>query len=186
MISNLGKHRRTAVLLLGAFFILSIAGCATFQRSPVTKAVAVLRSNPNYNVTGMVTFVQEGRGVRIIVDAAGFVPGKHGIHIHEFGDISAPDFSSAGGHFNPKNAPHGTPADKERHIGDLGNVEADKSGRIKVSFLDSTISLTGVNSILGRSVIIKEKADDFTTQPSGGAGKRLAAGIIGISLLQGE
>jgi len=166
--------------------IAGFLGCATFQKNPVTKAVAVLRSNPEFKISGTITFIQEGADVRIIFDAEGLTPGKHGIHIHEFGDIAAADFSSAGSHFNPYNKAHGSPLDKERHLGDLGNIEADKSGRAKGSFLDTRISLTGTNAIIGRSVIIKEKADDFTTQPGGGAGKRIAAGIIGISLMPGD
>jgi len=174
------------LIVMGIAVALLGIGCSTFQRAPVTKAVAVLRSHPDFRISGTITFIQEGMNVRVIVDASGLAPGKHGIHIHEFGDLSSPDFTSAGGHFNPGNKAHAAPYDMERHVGDLGNIEADKSGRVKDNFLDEKIALTGSNSIIGRSVIIKEKADDFTTQPGGGAGKRIAAGIIGISPLPGD
>ena len=80
--------------------------------------------------------------------------------------------------------PHGGPEDKKKHLGDLGNIEADRTGRAKVNLLSETISLSGRNGIVGRSIIIKERADDYKTQPAGGAGARIAFGIIGMSFLE--
>jgi Cu/Zn superoxide dismutase len=74
-------------------------------------------------VQGTVTFIQEGSAVRVIADVSGLTPGKHGFHIHEFGDLTAQDGSSLGGHLNPYNSMHGGPDDKVRHLGDLGNLE---------------------------------------------------------------
>jgi len=167
-----------------AVFSFMVTGCASLGISPApkaTQAVAVLRPTQGSNASGKIVFIQEGNKVRIVADVTGLTPGKHGIHIHEFGDCTTPDGMGAGGHFNPHNKPHGGPDDDERHLGDLGNLDADKTGRAKYDRLDDRISLTGRNSIIGRSVVIKERADDFTTQPGGNAGARVACGVIGVA-----
>ena len=179
-----------AVTVLVIAVIAGLLGCATGPivkvTRPVTKAVAIIRPLQGSGVQGIVTFIQEGNGVRVVAEITGLSPGKHGFHIHEFGDGTAVDGMSLGGHFNPTNTTHGGPEDKERHVGDLGNIEADRSGRAKYNRLDTRISLQGRNSIIGRSIVIKERADDFKTQPGGGAGLRIAYGIIGISSLPSD
>jgi Cu-Zn family superoxide dismutase len=180
---NFKKKRLICVFvtLLGIIVILS--GCASLQigAPKVSKAVAVITPIGDSGVRGVVTFIQEKNAVRIVADLSGLTPGKHGFHIHEFGDRSSPDGMSAGGHFNPHNTAHGDPYDKASHVGDLGNIEADRSGKATYNRLNYKISLTGPNSIIGRSVVIKEKPDDFKTQPGGGAGARIAWGVIGIA-----
>jgi Cu-Zn family superoxide dismutase len=109
----------------------------------------------------------------------GFTPGRHGFHIHEFGDCSAKDLSSAGSHFNPAMKSHGAPTDEMRHDGDMGNVVADESGKTHLEYIDRKITLDGENSIIGRAVIVHEKEDDLKTQPTGNAGGRVACGVIG-------
>ena len=102
---------------------MTLAGCASlplFGSKAPTKAVAVLRPLQGSTVQGTVSFIQEGSSVRAIAVLSGLTPGKHGIHIHEFGDCTAADGSSLGGHFNPGNTMHAGPEDKERHVGDLG------------------------------------------------------------------
>ena len=175
-------------LIVGVVVIsMAVIGCASlplFGPKAPTKAVAVLRPLQGSTIQGTVSFIQEGSGVRVIADLSGLTPGKHGIHIHEFGDCTAADGSSLGGHYNPGNTMHAGPEDKERHVGDLGNIEADKTGKAKYNRLDQQISLNGRNSIIGRSIVIKEKADDYKTQPGGAAGMRIACGVIGISSLE--
>ena len=182
------KTTHIATLILLVLVIPALIGCATISitTKPVTKAVATIRPLQDSGVQGVVTFIQEGNGVRVIADITGLTPGKHGFHIHEFGDGTAADGLSLGGHYNPGNTMHGGPEDGDRHVGDLGNIEADRSGRAKYNRLDTEISLDGRKSIIGRSVVIKEKVDDFKTQPGGGAGIRVAYGIIGISSLPSE
>ena len=141
------------------------------------KAVAVLSPAPNGKVKGQVTFLEETEGVRVTANIEGLTPGKHGFHIHEKGDCSAADFSSAGGHFNPANSKHGSPTDPEHHVGDFGNLEANEQGVARFERVFSWLSFKGTNSILGKGVIVHEKADDFG-QPSGNAGGRLACGVI--------
>jgi Cu-Zn family superoxide dismutase len=115
-----------------------------------------------------------------VADLEGLEPGLHGFHIHEVGDCSAPDASSAGGHFNPDNTPHGTPENPpaQRHVGDLGNLEADAEGKAHYERVDQMLPLRGPNSIVGKSVIVHAQADDLSSQPSGSAGPRLACGVI--------
>jgi Cu-Zn family superoxide dismutase len=131
-------------------------------------------------VQGVVSFSKERDGVAIDASIQGLSPGLHGFHIHEFGDCTSLDANSAGGHFNPTNMPHGSPSADKRHAGDLGNVEADASGTAKAKFVLPGLSLEGPNSIMGRSVIVHAQADDFTTQPTGASGPRVACGVIGI------
>jgi Cu-Zn family superoxide dismutase len=83
----------------------------------------------------------------------GLKPGKHGFHIHQFGDYSG-GCVSAGSHFNPSSKNHGSPEDTERHAGDLGNVVADASGKVTLNITDSQIPLEGPNTIIGRSVVV--------------------------------
>ncbi|MFP4071997.1 MAG: superoxide dismutase family protein, partial [Desulfovibrionales bacterium] len=116
----------------------------------------------------------------------GLTPGKHGFHIHEYGDCSASDATSAGGHYNPTDMPHAGPDAAKRHVGDLGNVTADDSGRVSENFLDPVISLNGPHSLVGLSVVVHEGADDFTSQPSGDAGPRVGCGVVGIRKESGD
>ena len=116
--------------------------------------------------------------MRVVADIEGLTPGDHGFHVHEFGDCSAPDGTSAGAHFNPTKKPHGAPDNAERHVGDLGNITADESGKAHYDRIDTVIELNGENTIVGRSVIVHAKADDFVSQPAGNAGSRIACGVI--------
>src|SRR5581483_11552588 len=123
-------------------------------------------------VSGEVTFLKVDGGVKVTAQVTGLTPGSHGFHIHEFGDCSAADFTSAGGHFNPAGVPHAGPKDAQHHAGDLGNIEADASGKATLEWTDPGMTLEGPGSILGRGVIVHEKADDLKTQPTGNAGSR--------------
>jgi superoxide dismutase, Cu-Zn family len=133
------------------------------------------------NTSGTVTFKQVGENkVKVSVDLQGVPPGTHGFHIHEKSDLSAPDLSSAGPHFNPTKHKHGGPDSPERHAGDLGNVEADASGKIKKDMIVEGITVGGggSNDIIGKSVILHAKTDDLKTDPSGNSGGRIAGGAI--------
>lgn len=146
------------------------------------RAVANLQPTEGSSVTGTVTFESTNGGVRIEAHINGLSPGKHGFHIHEFGDCSAPDASSAGGHFNPGNHPHGAPGQGEHHAGDLGNLEADESGHAMKEMTVDFITLgSGPNSVVGKAVIVHADEDDLSTQPTGNAGGRLACGVIELS-----
>ena len=111
---------------------------------------------------------------KIVADVTGLTPGKHGFHIHQFGDCSSPDGNAAGGHFNPTKAPHAGHDAAQRHVGDLGNLEADASGKAHLELTDNMMTMSGEKSIIGRGVIVHEKEDDLKSQPVGNAGGRLA------------
>ncbi len=143
-------------------------------------AIAVLVAGPDGKVSGTIRFTQQDDGVKVEADVKGLTPGKHGFHVHEHGDLSKPDFTSAGGHFNPKGHPHADRSADQRHVGDLGNLEADAQGNAKTSFVDQQLQLTGPDSIIGRAVIVHAKADDLKSQPTGDAGGRVAGGVIGV------
>lgn len=150
----------------------------SLQAENAKQAVAEIHPASNSTVSGRVVFVQEKEGIRVIADLKGLKPGVHGFHIHEKGDCSAPDATSAGAHFNPTNEPHASPDAEKRHVGDLGNITADKDGHATLERLDKVLTFEGPNSIMGKSVIVHEKEDDFTTQPTGNAGGRIGCGVI--------
>ncbi|PAA81930.1 hypothetical protein BOX15_Mlig025319g3, partial [Macrostomum lignano] len=147
------------------------------------KAVCVLKGDAG--VSGTLHFEQAGDVVKVTGSVEGLAPGKHGFHVHEFGD-NTNGCVSAGAHFNPCKRTHGAPDDEERHVGDLGNVEADASGRAGVEITDKLINLTGPNSIIGRSLVVHADTDDLgrggheLSKTTGNAGGRLACGVIGI------
>ena len=147
----------------------------------VTYAVAMVHPLGDHKVNGKVTFTETNDGVEIVAELTGLQPGEHGFHVHEFGDCSMADGKCAGGHFNPTGQPHAGPDDAKRHVGDLGNIKADGQGNASYKRTDKVISLNGKNSIIGRSVIVHAKPDDFKTQqPPGNAGDRIGCGTIGI------
>ena len=159
----------------------------TSNPAAVTKAVATLApgkaatTRPTANhVTGTVTFTAaEGGTVAFVADVDGLEPNSvHGFHIHEKGDLSAADLSSAGGHYNPTHDLHAGPDAPHHHAGDLGNLTADDQGHAHLTGTVGHVSLGGENSILDRSVIVHAKADDLKSQPAGDSGSRIAGGVI--------
>jgi Cu-Zn family superoxide dismutase len=151
------------------------------QGNMVTKAICVLMPAGDDNVHGLVTFEQTDDGMVVTADVTGLTPGKHGFHIHEYGDCSSPDFKSAGSHLMAPGEVHAGPENPNRHIGDMGNLVADASGKAHLTLVDDKLSFTGPYSILGRAIIVHAGADDLTTQPTGNAGGRVACGTIGIA-----
>lgn len=154
--------------------IITVISCS----SKTQKAEAILESKSGSSVTGKVTFTKDGNVVKIVADINGLTPGKHGFHIHEKGDCSAPDGTSAGGHFNPRSMQHSGHESPERHTGDMGNLTADESGKAHLEITDTMMSFDGEESIIGKSIIVHEKEDDLKTQPTGDAGGRVACGVI--------
>jgi len=145
------------------------------------RAIAVLVPTAGNAARGTVTFEAVSGGVRITAQLEGLPAGDHGFHIHELGDCSAADGTSAGGHYNPAGAPHAGPDGSPRHVGDLGNVTADTQGTATYDRTDRLVRLDGPDGVVGRGVIVHAGADDLATQPTGNAGARLACGVIGIA-----
>lgn len=163
---------KTVIISLVVFSAL-----ITMARAQNTTAVAKLEPKSGSQVTGTVKFVKSGDEVHVTADLQNLTPGLHGFHIHEKGDCSAPDAASAGGHFNPTHQHHGGPDTAERHAGDLGNIEADASGKAHLHWMGK-LDLSGPTSIIGKSVVVHEKADDLKTDPAGNSGARIACGVI--------
>lgn len=169
------------VAICGAFFL----GTTFYYYSPlypsITKAIAVVNPTQGNTASGVVTFEQQKDGLHITAQLSGLTPGNHGFHIHEFGNCACPDAVCAGDHYNPTSKPHGSQQDKNRHVGDLGNIIADSEGNGTYETIDHHVTLNGPYSIIGRAVIVHADEDDFTTQPTGNSGARIGAGVIGIA-----
>ena len=148
----------------------------------IKEAVAVLHPTSGNKAHGTIRFTQTGEKVKIVAELQGLNPGqKHAMHIHAFGDCSAPDATSAGGHYNPEGHAHALPNGGPRHAGDLGNVQADKQGKARYELTVDNITIAGTrNPIIGRGVIVHAKPDDGG-QPVGNAGDRIACGVIGVA-----
>lgn len=154
-----------------------------------SSAVSMLGGNSGYStrneLKGVVRFAQAEEGCIIDGTIDGLAPGLHGMHIHECGDISQ-GCDSVGEHFNPDNAPHGGPEDErsKRHLGDLGNIRADNSGRATFRVVNKLLKIP---DIIGRSLVVTENPDDLgkgdtpESKVNGNSGTRLACGIIARS-----
>lgn len=160
--------------------LLALGACANTNTSTGPSATAKLQSTRGNTATGSVNFSQNGD--RVVV--SGLVSGlkanaEHGFHLHEKGDCSSEDGMSAGGHFNPDSQPHGNHASVSHHAGDLPSLKADAGGVAKFSFESKTIAVgSGTNDIVGRALIVHRDPDDFTTQPTGNSGPRLACAVV--------
>jgi Cu-Zn family superoxide dismutase len=179
-------YRNWAKLFVAGAAFLGMTSCATPGPTPesaatITRAVAVLHPTEGNQVHGIVTFSKEADGVKVVADVEGLTPGLHGFHIHEYGDCSAPDGTSAGGHFNPDNVQHGGPTDSVRHVGDMGNLDANAEGNAHYEWTDSLLAFSGPHSLVGRGLIVHADPDDLKSQPTGNAGARVACGVIGIA-----
>lgn len=166
-----------------AIITVLIIGCKTNTKSGDAKILTItLEPKSNSTVSGTATFTEKNGKVTFVAKMAGLQPGVHAIHIHEKSDCTATDGSSAGGHWNPTFKKHGKWGVGEYHKGDIGNFTADDKG-------NGTITMTTdewcigcedeTKNILGKGLIVHQGTDDFTTQPSGNAGARVAcSGII--------
>ena len=170
-----------AYILISVQFLIAQEKMMMQKMPMIHKAVAFITPTHGNTVHGIVTFEKTDSGVHIVATLMQLKPGKHGFHIHEFGDITSDNGSSAGGHFNPDNMPHSMPMSDKRHAGDMGNIVADENGNAHLDYVDSVMKLDGPSSIIGHAVIVHEKEDDFTTQPTGNAGARIGNGVIGIA-----
>lgn len=149
------------------------------QAGGTTNAITVVHGFGTSPIKGVVRFTATDDGVVIRGEITGLMPGKHAFHIHEFGDVT--DGKCSGGHFNPEKKKHGGPDSAERHVGDLGNITADETGKAVIDMKDKQVALSGSHSIIGRAVIIHAKADDLKSDPAGNAGDRIAGGVVGIA-----
>lgn len=138
-------------------------------------------SKSGSNVSGTISFKQTENNVTMNVALKGLTPGTHAIHIHQNGDCSADDGSSAGGHWDPTMENHGKWGEGMHHSGDIGNLEVAADGLASLDFNTDKWCLgcdDQKRNIIGKGLIVHASADDFKSQPSGAAGARVACGVI--------
>ncbi|MDB5357903.1 MAG: sodC [Phycisphaerales bacterium] len=175
-------HFAAATLLAAGALMIGRGNVLRAADAP-TEAVAHIHGagDNKDKITGTATFTPADGGVKVVVEVKGLTPGKHGIHIHEKTDLSKPDLSGAGPHFNPGGHKHGGPdgGGAERHAGDLGNIEADADGNGHLEETVKGLSIAGAkDGVIGHSVIIHAGEDDLKTDPAGKSGARIAGGAI--------
>jgi Cu-Zn family superoxide dismutase len=152
------------------------AGCATYSGPTAQATLQPTRGNA---VSGALQFRQTASGLRVTGEVRGLTPGQEvGFHVHEKGDCSSGDGMSAGGHFNPGGLAHGRHGAAVHHAGDLPSLKADASGVARIDFETRSIALGGATDIVGKGLIVHRDPDDYTTQPTGNAGPRLACAVI--------
>ena len=178
----------TFVMMCSYTMSLGRAGGAAQKGMAVKEAIAVVHPTSSSSCKGIVHFTEVTGGVRVVADIEGLTPNStHGFHIHEFGDCSAPDATSAGGHYDAAmTMHHGKPEDMVRHTGDMGNIQADAAGKAHLELLLKGAMIGDMEApILGRAVIVHANADDFS-QPVGNAGARIGCGVIGVMKPSGK
>lgn len=178
-----GATTATLVVALGAvgLALQAPAGAAIVDESG--QAVARLAPTKDSSASGTATFSSAGKdGVRITIEMSGLKPNsQHGLHVHEKGDCSAPDATSAGPHFSLQGQAHGPHEGDKFHAGDLGNLDADAQGKATKTLVVPAGKLTlaaGPASVVGRAVVVHGGPDDLKSQPAGNSGPRIACGVV--------
>lgn len=167
------------VVFAAACAVASIAAAHDPKEKPMG-AVAGIEARSGSSVKGTATFTAKEGKVTLELKVEGLEPGPHAFHLHEKGDCSAPDAASAGPHWNPTAEAHGKWGTAPFHHGDVGNLVADANGKATLIFTTDLweIGSGDEHDIVGKSLIIHAKPDDFTTQPTGNAGGRIGCGVI--------
>ncbi len=157
----------------------ALAGCASMAPGGLPAGVARLAATQGNSASGEVRFTQQGARLAVVARVSGLKPNQaHGFHVHEKGDCSSPDATSAGGHFNPGGAPHGGPG-VPHHAGDMPSLAADAQGNAQARFtIDGSLAGDAAPAFAGKAVIVHAMPDDYATQPTGNSGARIACGVI--------
>lgn len=170
------------VFLIATVIIAVIIGCkSNTSANTAKKLVLALEAKSNSKVSGTATFTEKNGKVTLVAKVAGLNPGVHAIHIHEKADCSSVDAVSAGGHWNPTFKKHGKWGEAEHHKGDIGNFTADADGNGAITFSTDEWCIgceDATKNIIDKGLIIHQGVDDFTTQPTGNAGARIACTAI--------
>lgn len=162
----------------------ALAGCANMpgfgSGGNTASASAALQPTRGNSTAGSVRFTQHGDRVLVMGEVRGLKPNsEHGFHVHEKGDCSSGDGNSAGGHFNPQGRAHGRHGMGAHHVGDLPSLRSDAAGVARFNFESRSIAVgSGDADVVGRGLIVHANPDDYTTQPTGNAGARLACAVI--------
>ena len=176
------KSTIAVAMLIGV--CLALPGCDGDDENLRLEAIATIgpTTASGTSVTGEAVFTQDGDNIMLTVDIRNASPGLHAVHIHATGDCSAPDGTSAGGHWNPTDEDHGRWGGETFHLGDLGNIPVGSDG---TGYIERTTDLWDIGTgsdldIVGKAIIVHAGEDDFTSQPSGAAGGRIGCGVIGL------
>ena len=176
---------RTTLVAAAGLLVLSLAGCASHRHDAMhgkgRMGVASLTPTQGSPVRGIVMFHEMHGHLMAHAKVSGLKPNaEHGFHVHETGSCASTDGTSAGGHFNPDGKPHG-PQGADHHAGDMPALKADANGNAdqKIMLMGPTLA-DGPQSLVGRSVIVHAQPDDYTTQPTGNSGARIACGVIAV------
>lgn len=154
---------------------------SAMTESAAKTAVATISPLGDGGISGTVTFTEENGQVTMVAEITSAGSGTHAIHIHENGDCSSPDGSSAGGHWNPTGEDHGKWGEAPFHRGDIGNIEVGEDGKGRLELTTDLWCIDCADSaknVLGHAIIVHEMHDDFHSQPSGNAGGRKGCGVI--------
>lgn len=172
---------RTCLFSGAALMLMTLGACALTPR-PTAVAVAELHPTRGYTASGSVRFEQYDEVVRISGEVRGLQPNaEHGFHLHDKGDCSSGDGTSAGPHFNPYGSMHGRHDGLAHHAGDLVSLQADATGVARFNFDLKGLTVTsGKASVVGRGLIVHRDPDDFKSQPAGNAGPRVACAVVQV------
>ena len=185
------KQRLIFIGVMPTFFLLIsisilLVGCERAHQQvsvlptvPAKQANAMISASNDSGLTGMAVFTQNGDQITLTAEIQGASPGLHAIHIHAYGDCSAPDGTSAGGHWNPTDVAHGKWGEGEFHLGDIGNITVGEDGTGRIT-LTTDLWEIGTGSdidVVGRSIIVHADADDFVSQPSGAMQARVSGAV---------
>jgi Cu-Zn family superoxide dismutase len=180
-------------LILGALALAVACGEATRESSgaepydesaaaapELRTAIARIEPKSGSELSGTATFEGGAEEVALVLEVENALPGEHAVHLHEIGDCSSPDGTSAGGHWNPSGVDHGQWGAEPFHLGDIGNLEVGDDGRGSLKMMTDLWSIgTGSESdVVGRAIIVHQSVDDFVTQPTGAAGGRIGCGVV--------
>jgi superoxide dismutase, Cu-Zn family len=185
-----GTHRRRrpcavrtthVVRSAAAWLALALGSCSVSEDPAVERqlAGALVEARNGSALAGFITVKRRSGVVRLFLNVLNAPPGDHGVHLHAAGDCAALDSSPNSPHWNPEAHPHGSTVDAA-HLGDLGNLHVDEAGRGLLTFSSAAFGLGDGTEfdILGRALVIRERADDLVTQPTGNAGLPLGCGVI--------
>lgn len=168
--------QKSPFLTIALFAMLLMAALPSAAKTKVELKDAQGKS------VGNIVIWDQGTGVALELHLHDLAPGEHGIHFHAVPKCEAPEFKSAGGHFNPENKKHGFDSSDGHHAGDMTNFTVNADGKAEVRLEDKDVTLKdGPHSLLskdGAAIVVHAKADDYKTDPSGNSGDRVACGVI--------
>ncbi len=167
--------KRTLILSLS---LLTLAACMTASDGGSASQATVALASAAGDVRGSARIGDGASGLQVSVAVEGLPAGTHGVHLHTTGRCDAPDFASAGGHWNPTARKHGRDNPDGAHHGDLPNIEIGADGRGRLSFTVPSATLAQLMDQDGAALVVHATADDYRTDPSGNSGGRIACGVV--------